>query len=491
MGRPVAKGFASFAFDWVNFEHIADATVWFQEPKRVALIKQLASSMAGDAVVRIGGTTGDRIFYKMDESSVDLNVFTLSALPPSYQVAISAGQMSALCTFARSSGVKLIFGLNGGPGPRANHFDGAWNASNALTLIRYLRKIQCPIYGFELGNEPNLYLFNFGVDAVVTPSRLAADFQYFRKIVDAEYFDVPTSQRPLIIGPDIAFQVPFAGEVFPNFMTDFLQDVGEHVVDVVTWHWYPLQSDHCPLWFIDPHGATPADMIEIDTLDLVAPYAMSISADVQKFTPASELWLGETASASCGGQQNVSDAFCGSLWYLDQLGFLASSVHDVKGTSRSIRQEMLTAPASSNGDYSAGFYSLISDKLEVRPDYFVNILWSRLFGSDFRRVTSSSSTLRAYAAESPSNSSLVSMLLLNFDSLTSVAVTIPEMSPGERYEWLLTAPALESKTLFLNGAALQLSSAGNLPHLAPRHVLDGGPCLVPPLAALVVQAVVV
>jgi len=33
-----------------------------------------------------------------------------------------------------------------------------------------------------------------------------------------------------------------------------------------------------------------------------------------------ELWMGETASATCGGEVNSSNAWASSIWWMDALG---------------------------------------------------------------------------------------------------------------------------------------------------------------------------
>ncbi|HEX8950204.1 MAG TPA: glycoside hydrolase, partial [Polyangia bacterium] len=79
-------------------------------------------------------------------------------------------------------------------------------------------------------------------------------------------------------------------------------------------------------------------------------------------------YIDETGNAQCGGAPGISDAFAGSLWWLDELGRLAR-----RGTPVVVRQSL------SGADYGL----LREPSLDPRPDYFASLLWRRLMG---RRV---------------------------------------------------------------------------------------------------------
>ncbi len=323
----VEPGFASLTFDWVNFMHMNKGPAgWLLDSRRLTAVRGLLGSTAPATVLRIGGTTGDRIWYAVGGAR--------GSQPPNahYSVVVNEAQVTALCKFAAAADLRLIIGLNGGPGPRKDQLDGKWNSTNAVELLNFLDALSCPVLGYELGNEPNLFVLNFGVDGFVSASTLAQDFVDFKKILDAR----EKGRDLLLIGPDVAFQFPWIGEIIPDYWSDFFAAVGRGVLNAATWHWYPLQSNHCPLWFVDPRYATPSRMVEVGTLDLIHEYLAEVSAAVP---PGTVLWLGETAGASCGGQQNVSDALSGTLWYADQLGALHASPREPP--SRTIQRSAL------------------------------------------------------------------------------------------------------------------------------------------------------
>jgi hypothetical protein len=176
----------------------------------------------------------------------------------------------------------------------------------------------------------------------------------------------------------------------------------------------------------------------------------------------------------------------GVQWYMDQLGLLANR----GGTSRSIRQEIVTAKPNQGGDYAAGVYALIGYDLSVRPDFFISILWSRLMGSMTSFVTTSSSpSVRAYASASENQTPALSVLILNFSPSDRASVSLPGTAyDSDRTEWLLTSPSLASSALFLNGEQLALNqTTGNLPVLSGKRVVKGGAVIVPPLSAMWIQ----
>lgn len=115
--------------------------------------------------------------------------------------------------------------------------------------------LQIPLAGVELGNEPNLYVFNFGDQNYVPASLLASDYGNLNTVMDIFFSRKFQPPKPLRIGPDIALQVPVLGEVIPGYLKGFLQNVGTNL-DVITYHYYPLQSTHCPFAKYDPYIAT-------------------------------------------------------------------------------------------------------------------------------------------------------------------------------------------------------------------------------------------
>src|SRR5690606_12184340 len=84
--------------------------------------------------------------------------------------------------------------------------------------------------------------------------------------------------------------------------------------------------------------------------------------EVEDAAAGTEVWLGETSHAQCGGEPELSNRYVTGFWWLDQLGQVAQ-----RGQGRVLRQAL-----------TGGHYSLVrDDDLEPHPDYFTSVLWKR------------------------------------------------------------------------------------------------------------------
>jgi heparanase 1 len=292
----------------------------------------------------MGGTDADKLFYDFSESPTNTP-------PPGYKFVLNATQFDAMFDFATSVNFSIVFGLNGGPGPRNNTKGGAWDSSNARLVLTRAVDNKYPLSAIELSNEPNLFFVNYGPGHIVTAKQLAQDYHHLRATAD-EVTNTATGAEdatPLTIaGPDVAYQLPLVGEGFP-FMPNFLEAVGAGVIDRVTWHGYLLQSKYCPLWYIDPEFATVRKAMSPHTLDRMAKLSDEVSASISKANITSSaasasntkpaLWLGETSMVSCGGTPGISDAFADSFWWADTLGNMAKH-----GNEMVMRQTLAGGP---------------------------------------------------------------------------------------------------------------------------------------------------
>lgn len=187
--------------------------------------------------------------------------------------------------------------------------------------------------------------------------------------------------------------------------------------------------------------------------------------------------MGETGSASGGGEVNVSDAYVDGFWYLDELGRLATAKHSIV-----IREEL------SGADYGLIDFTTITPN----PDYWTALLWKMLMGRDVlaAQVSSSSGNLRVYSHCAP-NKNGISLVLLNFgDNDTQVDVTIEDgaklMVP--RYDYTLTASELTSHTIRLNGKVLSCARDGTIPPIKPMVINNASqPIIVPALSYMFVN----
>ncbi|KNC46348.1 heparanase 50 kDa subunit [Thecamonas trahens ATCC 50062] len=452
--------FLSVSFDVaevaeVFFWNTTHTPIPYQSPRLVALAKALTP-----ATLRVGGTAADWMWYDVDGTVRPAH---------GYKYTLNASQWDALNAFAHVVGFELVFGINAGPGPRAA--DGSWVPHNARALMEYSAARGYSVSGWEFANEPNLFVVNDM--GLVPPTRFAADMALFEPLVREVY---PASK---VIAPDVAYQLPIIGEAYPEFMRDFVRDtVLEYNVtlDVVTWHWYPLVSFRLPFPSkLDPWLATVARIMAPHTLDAMDKHMTSVSSIIASYSPDAEMWLGETASASYGGQPNVSNAFASGFWYLDELGQIAAA-----GGKRVVRQTL------TGSDY--GLLDWVT--LAPRPDYWTALLFKRLVGdavlsvqlTDGPRDASGDLLVRAYAYCGTERDTVV-VTAINLQPATPLELTLDfGATPAARADYVLTAPGgdLGSTSMLLNGKLLELNQAGSLPDLPPLAAVATTPLSLPP-----------
>ena len=157
-------------------------------------------------------------------------------------------------------------------------------------------------------------------------------------------------------------------------------------LDAFTYHSYDgHKSDHSP-------GVLAKELHSPEFLATHIRNGAKYRALVDAESPASELWVGEFADCAGSGVPNVSDAFEGTIAYVDELGSLARLGHKVLA-----RQALL-----------GGDYELVDrDTFLPNPVFWMAFLWPRLMSTRVLDVTVSapspgnlnaSAVLRAYAA---------------------------------------------------------------------------------------------
>lgn len=392
----------------------------FSRPRLRELAKELSP-----ALLRIGGSAADMTFY-------DLSDTPPAQAPSGYEFVSTKAQWLGVKDFAAATGMELLVTLNVGPGPR--HADGSMDVAQARALAEWAKQNGLPVRLWEAGNEVNGFPFVHKPVYSRSGAEYAADYAALRTALKG----VETTAR--LAGPSSAYW-PEQGEVNP-ILADFLAAATD--VDVVTWHYYPQQSRRCP---VAVRRATPELMLQPAMLDEVRKWA----SQVEKAAGAKEIWLGESGGAQCGGEPGVSDGFAGTFWWLDQLGNVARRGHRI-----SVRQSL-----------SGASYGLLNeDTLEPRPDYWASVLWKRLMGTRVLDASvSGGSSVRAYAHCARGRAGEAVALVLNLDASETV-----QLDQGTE-AWVVTAEALASQALKLNGEPIALEAlepAPGAPRLPPR-----------------------
>jgi heparanase 1 len=405
------------------------------------MLKRLAQNLA-PAYLRIGGTAADESYYQMGSSR--------SAPPAPYHYTLTREQWDAVNRFAQEAGLEMVFTLNAGRGPRDSR--GQWKAENTRELVEYSVEKGYKVAAWGFGNEPNIFPFAHGLWLSV--EQFADEYAVMK---DALEQIMPETQ---LLGPASAFW-PVLGELLPIFPR-FLERAG-HLLDVVTWHYYPQQSRRSP--FVT-RRASPARMLSPNFLDETGRWASRVGIHCDNYAPQAEIWLEETGNAQCGGEPGLSDRFVAGFWWLDLLGRLARS-----GQKVIMRQNL-----------SGADYSLVNDAtLKPNPDYWNSFLWKQFMGREVLDVQLSQQLpdLRVYVHRSgKSRPGWITALAMNINREESLTL---EFNTSSLEVYQCTADDWMGKDVILNDYKLATRPDGSIPEVEPMVVVNNSLDL-PPLS---------
>lgn len=356
---------------------------------RDALHALVANGLEG-SMLRIGGSEADRVFYDMGD-------VPLADAPGHYEFVFTRAMFDAMCGFADDHDLTLLFTLNAGPGPRDDNL--RWTSDNARVLFDAINDTGCPVEVIEFGNEVNGYRAIHGADYALTGAEYAEDLAVARALVD----ELLPGVR--LAGPSSAYW-PVWGELAP-IMPTFMPE-GGHLLDIVTWHYYPQQSHRCPVQVVP---TTPTTLQDTAALDEIHTWADEVEALTVEHAPDAEVWLGETGHAQCGGEPGVSGTFVSALWWMDEVGLVAR-----RGQPRIVRQTL-----------SGADYQMIDDvTLQPLPDYFASVAHRALMGQqvfDAHLDDDNAPWIRSYA-HCAQDGDGVMVLLVNPDRFDDTVVTV-------------------------------------------------------------------
>ncbi|XP_044471151.1 heparanase-like protein 3 [Mangifera indica] len=428
--------------------------------------------------IRLGGTLQDKVIYEDGKQACAQFVRNPSALFGFTHGCLPIKRWDELNEFFKKAGAKIIFGLNALAGRTvhtAGPSEGAWDSTNAESLIRYTVQKNYTIHGWELGNE----LCGTGVGTRVAAAQYVIDTMVLRNIVQKIYVGV--EPKPLIIAP--------GGFYNEKWFKEFI-DKSKGSLDVVSRHIYNLGPG------VDEHLVEK--ILNPSVLDNEVGTFGAVENLIKSSGTSAVAWVGEAGGAYNSGRNLVTNTFVFSFWYLDQLGM--ASAHDTKTYCR---QTLI-----------GGNYGLLNSKtFAPNPDFYSALLWHRLMGRNVLSTSfSGTNKIRAYA-HCAKQSKGITLLLINLDKSTAVeanvmfnktlpmryqrksqsreVVRLPQASPGgnSREEYHLTAKdgALHSQAMLLNGRVLSVNAHGDIPPLLPLIVNSTKAVVVDPLSIVFVH----
>jgi hypothetical protein len=418
-------------------------------------LRLLAQALA-PAYLRISGTAANATYY-------DMSAHPSSTPPAGYKLVLTRAEWDGVNQFAKTLGLKVVLGINAGPGPRSS--SGTWQAANARKLLTYTVGQNDPLAAVEFGNEPNLFALSGMPASTYTATDYVRDLRVFNALRRSV---VPGA---LLLGPGSFYnnagsETPYGNPLGP--LASQIIPAVPGIYGALAFHEYPATSTRCP----GVGTPVPSDPLAPSYLDGVLKAYSGLQTLGGRYDPSAPIWDTEGGSASCGGQQGYSNRFEATFWYLDALGLLARH-----GLSVFIRQTL-----------SGSDYGLIDDAtLTPNPDYWAALLWHRLMGTRVlaTHLGNAPARLRVYAACTRGEHG-TTLLAMNLDAHRSVTVSLPHTSQSKRV-YLVTGPRRLGRQTDLNGRALHTTGGGSVPSLAGTRSRDSSVKLPPASYAFVTE----
>jgi heparanase 1 len=402
-------------------------------------LRKLAQEL-GPSYVRVSGTWQNSTFFQNDDNPA------MAEPPKGFRAVATRAQWKGVVDFARAADDRIVTSFAISPGARDT--DGVWTQAQAHAILDYTKSIGGNIAAAEFMNEPT-FPGPGGAPAGYDAAAFAKDAKVFEAFLRKE------SPQTTFLGPggvgegvSLAPAGMPAGMAMKLLLTDDLMKATGPIFDAFSYHFYGTISHRCMGSMTADKALTAEWLDRTDTGE-------KFYADLRdKFMPGKSMWLTETAEAACGGDQFAAE-FVDTFRFLNQLGTLAQ---------KGVQVVMHNTLASSD-------YGLLNeDTLEPRPNYWAALLWKRTMGSVVLDPDApKDQPFRIYAHCAMEKRGGVTILALNADTEHEQLLTLSK--PAERYT--LTATALTSGQVLLNGTELKAEADGSVGPLKGEHVRSG------------------
>jgi hypothetical protein len=370
----------------------------------------------GPNLLRIGGNSVDHTFWNATGAGETVNE-------------VSPSDVDRLTGFLKACNWQVLYGiefLSEAASPVATA-DPSLVAAEAVYAMQSLGD---KLYGFELGNEPDLYQKQITGFEYAT---FQSQWETYRNAILAAVAaakaagSLPQSAAPRFTGPAAAYNQA-------GYVTPFAQAEAANIF-LLTRHYYVANGQDATstmTLLLNPDPNLPLDLA-----------AMQLAATSNKI--ASGYRISEANSFYNGGAPGVSDGFGTALWAIN---FLFTNAWAG------------SAGVNFHGGGDGSGYTPIGDNGEaavsVRPEYYGIYLFSQAAGGQLIATTSTptSSSLYAYAVAA---NGATNVILVNTSATTSNNVQILFNANVSSATFVtLTGPSLGSTTgQLMNGAAIQ------------------------------------
>lgn len=407
-------------------------------------------------VLRLGGNSSESCWLKAEPSTKPpaLPRVTVPASEhwmPRELFMIPLEAISELAGFLRTTGWKLVYGLNFG------HSSPDRLAREAEIVDSIIRD---NLLYFQIGNEPDFYA---ALNNRTRPPNWGFR-DYIREwtaCVDAIVQRVPEAKFG---GPDVGASSDWIAQFIPAAR----EKLGPRLV-AVTGHYYAEGPPD------DPNVTTERLLRSDPKVGLSAKAICDLAAQNQ-------LIYRMTEGNSCyrGGKPGMSDALASALWGGDYLLTLATAGCkgvNLHGGSRNLLRAALgnklpgERVAKIGSDTRGGYYTPIAGELDhgftARPLYYGMLLANQMAGTEMKAVSLYTGGLNvtAYAGRLPNGEWRIAIFNKELYRTQELTIQAPPLSRGCR-AWRLVGPHLDATT----GISLAGAEVGPDFDWSPRNV---------------------
>jgi hypothetical protein len=381
----------------------------------------------GTGRLRFGGNSVDRVAAWTADSAAPLPAWAHSR--------VTAADLARLGALAATTGWKVDLGLTlGHPYPAA----AADEAAAAVRLIG------TGLGTVQVGNEPDLLR---NVRPGYTGAAYRADVASYRESMAA------VAPGAAISGPDTALAARLAS---------YGADEGAAVV-FLTQHFYPLTR-------CDGRRPTITQLLSASTLATEARFAATTVAASR--TLGLPVRLDETNSASCGGQDGVSNTLASALWVIEYLVTVAqhgvSGVGIQSGLAACEGYTPICVPGAKGAaagttpridpiaDASLGAAASRDGRLTAQPEFYGLLLVHELEGGQWLPSTTNQPT-PAWLAAVKMPAGAIRVVMVNPSASSATDMILRAAGRGDQASLqLLTGPSLGATSgVSLGGAPVK------------------------------------
>ena len=396
-GVTIPSDFIGLSFETSS---IASATGF---PSSSAVFEQMLSQL-GVGWMRFGGNSVDHTTWVGGQRS--------SSTPAN---SLTGSDVDNVMALARRVGWRVLFGLN---------LANSTAALDAQEAAYVSQSGSGSLFGFEIGNEPDLYFGNGDETSGYTLSDYLSDWNSFANAIQT------ADPAAVLTGPADAGSVG-------TWTAQFAAVYGSRIA-LLTQHLYPL-APVADAGAASPNACTISNLLSAATHSKAASDAAQIESIAQG---AKVPWrMAESNSCYDGGTAGVSDTFASALWGVDYMFTLASNA---------------ASGVNFHGG-GAGAYTPIAvsgSSVTARPLYDALLLFHAASSGRVVPITLAAGGIDLNAYAVLASDGTLRVTVVNEDASHDATVSI---TPGSAYvralALRLTAPALDSTTGFMLGGA--------------------------------------